>query len=82
VVRRTQAGNYILKDETNKLLHRDYTPSESKLVNIDETALENEIFEVEKIPKIIVLVLTVSLNTCSNGLVTRIAIMKNTLLKT
>ena len=49
VVRRTQAGNYILKDETNELLHREYTPSELKLVNIDETAIENEIFEVEEI---------------------------------
>lgn len=49
VVRRTMAGNYILKDETNELLHREYTPSELKLVNIDETALESEYFEVEDI---------------------------------
>ncbi|CEP07084.1 hypothetical protein, partial, partial [Parasitella parasitica] len=47
--RRTMAGNYILKDETNELLHREYTPSELKLVNIDETAIEDEIFEVEEI---------------------------------
>ncbi|CEP06946.1 hypothetical protein, partial, partial [Parasitella parasitica] len=49
VVRRTMAGNYILKDETNELLHREYTPSELKLVNIDETDIENEIYEVEEI---------------------------------
>jgi hypothetical protein len=49
VVKRTQAGNYILKDETNSLLHREYTPSELKPVNIDETAIEDEIFEVEDI---------------------------------
>jgi len=49
VVKRTQAGNYILKDETNELLHREYTPSELKIVNIDETAFEDEIFEVEDI---------------------------------
>jgi hypothetical protein len=49
VVKRTQAGNYILKDETNSLMHREYTPSELKPVNIDETAIEDEIFEVEDI---------------------------------
>ena len=49
VVKRTQAGNYILKDETNELLHREYTPSELKIVNIDETAFEDEVFEVEDI---------------------------------
>ncbi|KAI8635860.1 hypothetical protein BD408DRAFT_454870 [Parasitella parasitica] len=49
VVKRTQAGNYVLKDETNNLLHREYTPSELKPVNIDETAFEDEIFEVEDI---------------------------------
>ncbi|KAK4510556.1 40S ribosomal protein mrp2, mitochondrial [Mucor velutinosus] len=49
VVKRTQAGNYILKDETNSLMHREYTPSELKPVNIDETTIEDEIFEVEDI---------------------------------
>jgi hypothetical protein len=49
VVKRTQAGNYILKDETNSLMHREYTPSELKPINIDETTIEDEIFEVEDI---------------------------------
>lgn len=49
VVRKTQAGNYILKDDTNELLHREYTPSELKVVSLDETALEEKVYEVEEI---------------------------------
>jgi hypothetical protein len=46
---KTQANNYVLKTENNELLHRDYTPSELKIVSIDETAIEDELFEVEDI---------------------------------
>jgi len=49
VVRRTKAGTYVLKDETNELLHREYTPSELKIVTLDETALEAQVYEVEEI---------------------------------
>ena len=49
VVRRTQAGNYVLKNDTNELLHREYTPSELKVVSLDETALEEKVYEVETI---------------------------------
>ena len=49
VVRRTQAGTYVLKDDTNELLHREYTPSELKVVSLDETALEAQVYEVEEI---------------------------------
>jgi len=49
VVRKTQGGTYVLKDETNELLHREYVPSELKVVSIDEKAIEDEIYEVEAI---------------------------------
>jgi hypothetical protein len=49
VVRRNQGGSYELKDEQNQLLHRNYTPSELKIVNIDESSIENEYFEIEDI---------------------------------
>jgi hypothetical protein len=49
VVRRTQAGTYVLKDDINELLHREYTPSELKVVSLDETALEEQVYEVEEI---------------------------------
>ena len=49
VARKTQAGNYVLRDENNELLHREYTPSELKVVSLDETAIEEETFEVEDI---------------------------------
>jgi transposase InsO family protein len=49
VVRKTRAGTYVLKDESNELLHREYVPSELKVVSIDETAIEEELFEVEEI---------------------------------
>ena len=46
---KTKHNNYILRDETNELLSRNYTPSELKIVNIDETAIEDELYEVEDI---------------------------------
>jgi hypothetical protein len=49
VVRKTVAGNYVLKDEKGDLLHRDYVPSELKVVSIDETEFEDEVYEVEEI---------------------------------
>lgn len=44
-----KSSTYVLKDEHNELLHRDYVPSELKLVSIDETAIEDEVFEVDEI---------------------------------
>jgi hypothetical protein len=49
VVRRNQGGSYELKDEQNELLHRNYVPSELKIVNIDESSIEEEYFEIEDI---------------------------------
>ena len=49
VVRRNAGGSFELKDEQNELLHRNYTPSELKVVNIDESNIEDEYFEVEDI---------------------------------
>ncbi|EIE90565.1 hypothetical protein RO3G_15276 [Rhizopus delemar RA 99-880] len=49
VVRKTQGGSYVLKDEQNELLHREYVPSELKVVSIDETAIEDTYYEVEDI---------------------------------
>ncbi|KAG0922488.1 hypothetical protein G6F26_013671 [Rhizopus arrhizus] len=49
VVRKTQGGSYVLKDEQNELLHREYVPSELKIVSIDETAIEDEYYDVEDI---------------------------------
>jgi hypothetical protein len=49
VARKTKAGNYVLRDERNELLHREYTPSELKIVSLDETTIEEETFEVEDI---------------------------------
>lgn len=49
VVRKTAANNYVLKDEQGELLHRDYTPSELKVVAIDETLIEDETYEIEEI---------------------------------
>ena len=49
VVRKNRGGSYELKDEQNELLHRNYTPSELKIVNIDESRIEDEYFEVEGI---------------------------------
>ncbi|KAG1450460.1 hypothetical protein G6F55_009674 [Rhizopus delemar] len=49
VVRRTKGGSYVLKDEQNELLHRDYTPSELKVISIDESIIEDEYYTVEEI---------------------------------
>jgi hypothetical protein len=49
VVRKTTAGNYVLKNEKGELLHRDYVPSELKVVEIDETIFEDEVYEGEEI---------------------------------
>ncbi|EIE75595.1 hypothetical protein RO3G_00299 [Rhizopus delemar RA 99-880] len=49
VARKNRGGSYELKDEQNALLHRNYTPSELKVVNMDESNIENEYYEVEDI---------------------------------
>lgn len=49
VVRKNKGGSYELKDEQNELLHRNYTPSELKVVSLDESVIEDEYFEVEDI---------------------------------
>ncbi|OAD71754.1 hypothetical protein PHYBLDRAFT_159341 [Phycomyces blakesleeanus NRRL 1555(-)] len=49
VVRRNKGGSYELKDEQGELLHRNYTPSELKMVTIDESTIENELYEVQDI---------------------------------
>lgn len=49
VVRKNKGGSYELKDEQNELLHRNYVPSELKVVNIDETHIEDTYVEVEYI---------------------------------
>ncbi|KAK4517690.1 AMP deaminase [Mucor velutinosus] len=42
-------STYVLKDDMNELLHRDYVPSELKLVAIDESIIEQEVYEVDEI---------------------------------
>lgn len=49
VVTKTKAGTYVLKDEMNEMLHRDYVPSELKIVTIDESAIEDKLYEVKEI---------------------------------
>lgn len=49
VIRRNQGGSYELKDEQNELMHRNYVPSELKVVNVDESKLEDTYEEVESI---------------------------------
>jgi hypothetical protein len=49
VVRKNKGNSYELKDELGELLHRSYVPSELKIVTIDESAIENELYEVEDI---------------------------------
>ena len=49
VVTKTKNGTYVLKDEMNDMLHRDYVPSELKMVNIDECEIEDQLYEVKEI---------------------------------
>jgi transposase InsO family protein len=49
VVRKNKGNSYELKDELGELLHRSYVPSELKIVTIDESAIEDELYEVEDI---------------------------------
>ncbi|KAG1001383.1 hypothetical protein G6F63_010568 [Rhizopus arrhizus] len=49
VVRKNKGGSYELKDEQNELMHRNYTPSELKIVHIDESNIEDEYYELEDI---------------------------------
>lgn len=49
VVRKNRGNSYELKDELGELLHRNYVPSELKIVTIDESTIEDELYEVEDI---------------------------------
>ncbi|OAD71901.1 hypothetical protein PHYBLDRAFT_169815 [Phycomyces blakesleeanus NRRL 1555(-)] len=49
VIRKTQGGCYVLQDETRALMPRDYPPSDPKLISVDETALADELVEVQAI---------------------------------
>ncbi|GAA5797939.1 hypothetical protein HPULCUR_003337 [Helicostylum pulchrum] len=40
---------HVLKNEMNEMLHRDYVPSELKVVTIDEKAIEDQIYEVKEV---------------------------------
>lgn len=44
VVRKTQGRTYVLKDKTNKLLHREYTSLELKVISVDETPIKNRLY--------------------------------------
>ncbi|KAG1451370.1 hypothetical protein G6F56_008104 [Rhizopus delemar] len=54
VVRRNKGGSYEVKDEQGELLHRNYTPPELKIVTIDESAIEELLFELEDIREYLV----------------------------
>ena len=49
VVRKTDNGNYTLRDEMNLLLPREHTPSELKLVSQDAVIAEEEVYEFDGI---------------------------------
>lgn len=49
VVRKNKGGSYELKDEQNELLHRNYVPSELKVVNLDESQIDETYYTVENI---------------------------------
>ena len=49
VVRKTKAGSYVLKDEMNELLHSEYVPSELKIITLDESEVDDEVYEVERV---------------------------------
>ncbi|OAD81111.1 hypothetical protein PHYBLDRAFT_161744 [Phycomyces blakesleeanus NRRL 1555(-)] len=49
VIRQTQGGSYVLQDETGALMPRDYPPLDLKLISVDETALADELVEVQAI---------------------------------
>ena len=46
---RKKGSTYVLKDVTNELLHRDHVPSELKPVSVHETAIEDQVYEVDEI---------------------------------
>ena len=49
VLRKTKGGSYILSDEVDVLMPRDYAPSELKRVVTDEEVKSGEIYEIEGI---------------------------------
>jgi hypothetical protein len=49
VIKMNQGGAYVLKDLSGDILTRNYTPSELKLISMDEKIPEQEVYEVEAI---------------------------------
>lgn len=49
VIRKTQHGNYTLRDEMGLLLPRDFTPSELKLVSQEAVGTKEDIYEFDAI---------------------------------
>ncbi|KAI7873415.1 hypothetical protein K492DRAFT_139024 [Lichtheimia hyalospora FSU 10163] len=49
VVRKTQGGSYVLKDARDKLLGRDYAPSQLKLISQDYDLPCDDIYVVDRI---------------------------------
>lgn len=49
VIRKTQHGNYTLRDEMGLLMPRDYTPSELKLVSQETIISKEDIYEFDAI---------------------------------
>jgi ribosomal protein L21E len=47
VHRNRNDSTYVLKDEMNELLHREYAPYELKVVSANEPAIEDEMYEVD-----------------------------------
>ena len=49
VIKMNQGGAYVLKDLSGDILTRNYTPSELKLISMDEKIPEQEVYEVQAI---------------------------------
>ena len=49
VVRKTEGGTYVLKDEEGILMSRNYVPEELKLISQEEIIPEDELYVVEAI---------------------------------
>jgi len=49
VVRKNQGGAYVLKDEKNDILTREYAPSQLKLISQDEVIPCDELYEVQAV---------------------------------
>jgi hypothetical protein len=49
VVRKTEGGSYVLKDEEGILMSRNYSPEELKLISQEEIVSEDELYVIEAI---------------------------------